>query len=409
MKRVIKEMFCLALAIVVLLLSDMRVWAKESQTRGGNMLEALYEEVTMDAEIIDSEIELEYESNMQALYLESVMKIESLYNNYFGGCYLKNGELIIKITDIGEEVVSYFEKIVSDVADYEMCSVSLEELEAIKSQIEKFVVTNKDAEEDKVRELIEDIVCIATYVEENAVCVSIKDYSEEKISLFKELVTDSEHIIFESAEGYIDEVSYVKPGEKIIIMVDGSGKEYSMGFRCKRLKSDGTYAKGFVTAAHGGPYVGNVVYTSGWQQIGNVLAKSYSNGGSVDAVFVEVTNSNYDCSNTVYSNGTVLTGGTATLSVGSSVSKYGYATALTSGTIKATNATLTDSSAGITTYNLYQATYSSSSGDSGGVVFDPSSKLVAGIHKGRLVTTSVNAAYAVKTANIRSALSVTLY
>ncbi len=409
MKNTYRNIFCLLLVFTLLLTSNVSVLAKELDLSGGSMLEGLYEETISVSEISTSAMDLEYENNMRATYLESVMKTRNSYSTYFAGCYLKNGELVIKLTDTGKEIVSYFDNTVNGSANYEKCSASLDELTAIKSHIENYVANSSESEDEVVNKLIDSIVCVATYIEENAICVTIKDCSEEKISLFKELVINSEHVIFESTEGYVDDVVYVKPGEKIIIMVNGSGKEYSMGFRCKKLKSDGTYAKGFVTAAHGGPSVGNIVYTSGWQQIGSVLAKSYSNGGSVDAVFVEVTNSNYDCSNTVYSNGTVLTGGTATLSVGSSVSKYGYATALTSGTIKATNASLTDTNAGITTNNLYQATYSSSSGDSGGIVFDPNSKLVAGIHKGRLVTTSVNAAYAVKTANIRSALGVTLY
>lgn len=377
------------------------------QESGGEVLEMLYEETTMTSEVTTSAMQLEYENNLRALYLDSIMKTRNTYASYFGGCYLKNGELVVKLTDVSETIVSYVNGIVGGLVEYEKCSVSLGELKVIKSHIENYIIANIGSDDELTSRLIDSIVCVSTDIVGNAVCVSIKDCSKEQISLFKKMIIDSEYVTFRYSEGYVDDVVYVKPGEEIIIMVNGESKYYSMGFRCKKLKSNGTYAKGFVTAAHGGPSVGDIVYTAGWQQIGSVLAKSYSNGGKVDAVFVEVTNSNYDCSNTIYSNGTILTAGTATLSVGSSVSKYGYSTALTSGEISDTDASLIDN--GITITNLYEADYMSAYGDSGCVVFDPISKLIAGIHKGRDATFNKNKAYFVKTSNIRSSLGVTLY
>ena len=377
--------------------------AKETENSGGEVLREIYEEEVAISEIVTPEMELESENNQRGLYLESVMKTRSQYSAYYGGCYLKKGELIVKLTDTSDDVVSYFRDVLGGTINYEKCSATIDELKAIKAHIENYIET-KDARED---ELVQSIVSIGTFVKQNKVQVCMKDCTEEKIALFKKLITDSEHVLFESTQGYVDEVTYVKPGEKIYIMIEGAGESYSIGFRCKKLESNGSYAYGFVTAAHGGVQVGNAVYSRNWDRIGHVYAKSYTQGGTVDASFVEITSENHDCANTVYQNGSSMVVGTGNLIAGSTVKKAGYATGVTSGEIIITDGHLTSSEDYIRTNDLYQATYTSSPGDSGGIVYASSNRIIAGIHKGQ--DTSVNTRFAVKASNIRSVMNLSQY
>lgn len=71
----------------------------------------MYEEAIAIPEDLKAEIELESESTMCAAYLESVMKTRNQYSSYYGRCHLKNGELIVKLTDTSNDVVAYFEEL----------------------------------------------------------------------------------------------------------------------------------------------------------------------------------------------------------------------------------------------------------------------------------------------------------
>ena len=404
MKKKYKNSICLLLTIALFFTSNVSTFAKETEINGGDMLQELYEETVATSEIITREMELEIESTMRASYLESVMKSRNQYSDYYGGCYLNNGELIVKLTDTSDDVIAYFKDILGGTINYEKCVASLSELEMIHNHVLNYV-KNCDKNTD---ELAKSIISIAIYIKQNKVCVAIKDCTEEKISLFKEKIIDSEQIIFESTQGYVNETTYVKPGEKIYITISGEKKLYSVGFRCKKLESNGSYAYGFVTAAHKGVSLSSVVYAAdGLTRIGQVYSLNYTNNGTVDAAFVEIINASYDCSNTLFQTGASLIASTGNLYEGNSVYKAGRSAAVSSGEIISTTATLLDDDELILTTNLYQATYTSSGGDSGGVVY-AGNRIIAGIHKGKDPMRN-NTTFAVKASNIRSVLGVTQY
>ena len=80
---------------------------------------------------------------------------------------------------------------------------------------------------------------------------------------------------------------------------------------------------------------------------------------------------------------------------------------MSTGTIIATNSMMVDNQAGVLTKDLYEADYSSASGDSGGVVY-ASNHIIVGIHKGKDPARN-NHTFAVKAPNICSELGVTMY
>lgn len=148
----------------------------------------------------------------------------------------------------------------------------------------------------------------------------------------------------------------------------------SMGYRTKINNK-----KGYITSAH--------CFTGvGASSTGGVVTK-YQRSGKVDAAFVETTAS-YEPSNVLKypSNGiTELNiAKCPTLKVGGTIAHNGVATNYQSGTILSTNYAANYD--GVSYSNLIAVNYTSSGGDSGGVVFVPTTSggLIAGIHMGKI-------------------------
>lgn len=402
-----KRCICLLLLVVVISTLNVSVLAAEPEENGSRMLEELYRENSTSLEIVTPDMELEKENSLLASYIDNIMKANSEYAKFYGGVYLKNGKAIVKLTNTEKEVISFIENSTNTAVNYEKCNASLNELEAISEYILNYKLSCELVEDETLKELLDSIVSATVYIERNEVSVSIKECSDEKIALFQKYVIDSEHIVFNSGEALVNEVSYIKPGQSIQIKINGTKYPYSMGFRCKKLNSNGTYMYGFVTAAHYFVERNNPVYV-GNVQIGSVQSVSYANGGNVDASFVQVTNANYDCTTTIYSSGTSLIGGSGIAHEGETVAKAGNATGVTTGIVLSESDWVT-SVDGKTIYDLYEVSYSSSEGDSGGVVYSPSSRVVLGIHRGNAGTEMYPSKCAVKVANIKSGLGVSLY
>ncbi len=406
-----KRVLGIVLIIVLLVTPEFSVLGAHKEKYGGEVLQELYGEGVVENEVLTPEMEVEKENTMKATYIDNAMKVNEEYSEYYGGVYLKNGELVVKLTDTESQVINFFENTFDATINYEKCNAALKELEAINEYILSCKL-NLDLYDDPIlKELLESIVMVAIGIEKNAVSVGIKEYSAEKVELFKKYILDSEHIIFVRGMDYVNENSNLNPGQLIKIKVNGTKTSYSMGFRCKKLYSSGIYMYGFVTAAHYYVQNGNSVYVStatGDIEIGHVQSVSYVNGGTVDAAFVQVTNANYDCTNTVYSNGTTLIGGSGVLTEGGTVAKAGATTGGTTGTVLDYSISVTAID-GKTIRDLYEVSYGSDGGDSGGIVYSPSTRLVAGIHKGNSGTEMYPTKCAVKVANIKSALGVSLY
>lgn len=378
------------------------------EEKGSEVLEALYEESAVKSEEMPADIAMEIENNKLGLYIDKLMRTSNEYSEYYGGVYLKNGELIVKLTNTDNNVVSYIESAVEQQINYEKCNVSKSQLEAINEFILDFIVNFENTEDEALNELVNSIVSTAIYIKRNVVCVGVKNCDDEKINLFKKIIIDSECLEFISSKECIENVTYVKAGEEIKIMINGAPKSYSMGFRCKRLYSSGIYVYGFVTAAHGGVQNGYTVCSQNGNEIGHIWGVSFAEGGTVDASFVQMINANYDCSRAVYHSGESLRASIATPIEGATIKKDGYATRVTTGEVISEAEAFRGLPSNILIRDLYETDYHCDSGDSGGVVYTPGGFLV-GIHRGKSQNELYPFGYAVKAANIVSALGLTLY
>lgn len=403
-----KKIICYLFICVFLIMSNISVSAANTEKSGGDIIEELYEEFTYEQQIGETELQLDDEKSMLASYIDNMMNSNAEYSKSYGGVHLKDGNVTVMLTEEDSAVFSFIENNIESSIVYKQCDVSLEELEAINEYILDYLQYFTMTENEALNEMVESIVTTAIYVDQNVVSVGIKECSSDKVDLFKKHIIDSENVVFRDSESFVNQVSYVKPGDKIYVLINGTASPYSMGFRCKRLYSTGIYVYGFVTAAHGGVQDGYKVYSRNLDEIGHVWGRSYANGGTVDAVFVQMINANYDCSNTIYQNGRTLSTSVKTLSVGDTVAKAGYKTGVTQGEITSTSASGIGCD-GIQTRDMYEAEYHSDNGDSGGIVYSPSDNRIVGIHKGQSNNELYPFRYAIKAANIRSALGLTLY
>lgn len=230
--------------------------------------------------------------------------------------------------------------------------------------------------------------------EDNCVYVELDDYSIGSIKEFKENVCSSNSIKFLHSMDEFEKEKNINAGREI--SCNGAGG--SVGYRAKR---DGK--TGFITAGHMGSK-GNAIKIGG-TTVGKITARKES--GSVDAAFVQVTNSDYTPVNILNGTSNKLSTTISEPGVGTVINKLGMKTGATTGKVISKNATITLD--GITHTNLTSASYSSDHGDSGGTVYSyissTNTRLTLGIHCGR----KDGKAYYIKANQINKALGTSRY
>ena len=379
--------------------------ANTDADEGGSLLREMYESsITAESEnnMPTTQQIKEDEAAAKSLYLDDVMKVNAEYAQYYGGSYLDDGELVVLLTDTSDSVKTFINDTIGNVSRYEKCDVSLQQLKAIKEVILNYWSNYVEGANKELNELVDSIVSIGTYVDQNVVYIDVVECNDDKIRLFKENIIDSEHVFFECSNGSKNDSDTLNPGHAI--GVASSISTHSMGFRCKKLKSDGTYAYGFVTSAHG-TTMSATVYYIGYGSIGYIFARSYSNNGTTDAAFVYVTNSDYVPSNSTFYGVKNCSRYVQNVAIRTEVYKDGYKTGRTIGVIRATDASLLANN--VITNDMYKASYNADGGDSGGIVYVESGSYYAtiGIHRGREGAYS----FVVKITNILSDLNVVWY
>lgn len=290
---------------------------------------------------------------------------EIVYPDSYGGAYInESGKLVVYLTDDSARpaALSGYDDVI-----YQLCDYSYNDLLSVMDELNQYKFSRAN------EEVSQNFNEFALYDSENRVVVKLDDFSDESIQEFRENVCDSDAIVFEQGYGPVDTEVNVNAGSEISF----SGGRASLGYRVKR-----NGVVGFVTAGHAADSVGKVIRYNG---TAFASCRATRQGGSADAAFCAITNSNYSPTNTLFGTSNVLSTTISRPGVGTIINKIGMATGHTSGRVQSTNATATFTS-GATITNLTTADYRSAPGDSGCVVYSyigsTNARLTLGIHTG---------------------------
>lgn len=403
-RKKFKKIISIAILIVLLILAlCLPVYAEETKTTNGELLEDVYNEMMKNEseeflyENDNSEIDkttMENEKNSKIQYEKLITNIYNddtkKYDDSYAGSYINDeGELVVKLiksSNVDESKVRSVtenEKLILESAKYTYNEL-IEMNDLISSKMYQNSI-NDVSLTDNEKNILSLITSVGISQSQNRIIVSIKDLSEKNIQDFKKYILDSDAIIFQ--KGYDNNATSTTMflGNKIVI----DGKGFSIGCRAWATINDVTYY-GFMTAGHNIKAYDEVKYCVGEKEysIGKVYArKSY---GTNDSAFVRITNNNFNLSNKIRNqNGvSIKTYVTSSPVEGGYVYKNGYAGGLKMGKITQTSKTVTysnvlNSAGNPTTYtNLYEANYKTKMGDSGGPVFNKDDYDIAGIQSG---------------------------
>jgi len=250
-----------------------------------------------------------------------------------------------------------------------------------------------------------------------------RDLSEKEIAFFKEFFMDSPMIIFENLmeimnsriTGSLDiselsnsdseinaDMFTVHPGVRINIPRLGTSANYSLGYRVRRLSDNRV---GFITASHGRLRGGDSV-NSGIENIGTVAQAVF--GDFVDAAFV-ITNLNITVSNSIP--GLALSStepiGANRPQMGDQLSIIGANTGrLLFGRVIHENYTLPNLIDGVQFRGLVLTDITTRPGDSGGLVYNWTENVVAGVLMGGFMDSNNAPSYFSRADFISSMLGV---
>lgn len=348
-----------------------------------------------------TEVLTEY-NNLMESYITEPGK-EPNYPDYYAGAYVDTeGTLTVCTTSTAKKIKNkIYDATDSKGLKIEKKENSYDELLEMKSLIEEKILSVSNE-----KGVVGDICAVAIDDKNNVVVVEVKNLDELKQKSLESLFGDFEQIEYKNRDKDIKPVSKsLSAGMSTYYSSDGWRHLYSIGYKAFRLTSSGEYQYGFVTAGHGNS-VGCTMKYDG-DEIGRITGREFS--GSVDASFVQVTNSEYEMTNNIYYTEDVANGGyyLSYLPVGYPVHKVGASTQLTSGEVTYSSITVyyTDNLGTFT--DFLDTSLISSGGDSGGLVFAPYDNdfMVVGI----LDASDDTSSSVCKCGNIEDAMGVYIY
>lgn len=202
-----------------------------------------------------------------------IINDNGVYPDYYGGMYINNEQkLVVQIVSNNiptitnsayqtyDSLAAIDDNIVIDYVDN-----SYNELKEIDDSIINYFANN----------LSSDISIVGNYVDvyTNKVVVELEDNTPAEQQKFKDLVFDSEHIIFKTGERSSNALN---AGQGLY---NGNQLLCSLGFRAKRNGQNG-----FVTAGH---CVESFAEGNSYYSYGTLRKKVYSNGKKADAAFIQ--------------------------------------------------------------------------------------------------------------------------
>lgn len=392
-----KKIFSIVLAILMIITigytDEGFVYAAESELELSDIVSSPSDEIQEKENIANEKYNVllkEWATDPQV-----IDDVNANFPSFYGGAYINhNKELVIQVTELSEEISSYFAALINlENVVFEEVEYSFEEL---KNQ--KDVIASK-MDEDSTEPLISQITGVGISIPDNAVSLYIVTSDNTKsidlqTQIQSQLSTFDNIKIIPTSEKDMP-VAAVQPGTKI----SSSGTKRSVGFWAK----DGNGNLGIVTAPHDSMSAGTTVSIDS-TTFGTAGTPHFS--GSVDAVFVRRTNSDFTPSRYVSGGGfSLYSSGVTILAVGSTTYSKGITSGYRTGEVIDINYT---TAYGIS--NCVITTAPSNSGDSGGIVAgngNSSNRYVAGIITGKQGGTGY--IMYVKASNILSALNVTVY
>lgn len=278
-----------------------------------------------------------------------------IYPDYYGGSYIEEetGKLVVLIKGDIEECSNEIAQMTEEDSCivYKPCSVSYNELEkTIDTIFEKQSVL--EASGIEIGSVEEKII-------ENEVLMTIKDFSEEKAEIIRQIIPCGYLQIEEMQAGQepYECAAFVCAGD-MIFSSDAPNQCHTYGFAAKKGS-----ASGFVISGHSGKKYG-IEVSFGNQVIGMVTDTAYGPLSTADASFVQARG--IALSNRV-ANGGVMWAATETLfPVNTAVSMYGAKSGLQTGKILDTN--YSDPLFGNSFLKQCKADYRCTGGDSGAPV-----------------------------------------
>lgn len=335
------------------------------------------------------------------------------YIEEYGGMYVDKDGIILYLTKNNPAILTRIENILG----YENVTIkhannSYNYLFDLKTKVTNKIVDYNNSfmnNSDELTELMSCFVGVGIDDANNKLMVTIKDINDDKIDVFKKYILDSDNVIFYNSEDTItsEEDRYpLWPGTAIFVFNETRNTfvRCSMGFRARRLRPDGLYDEGFVTAGHGGSrddqvYFLDILHESSF--VGDIALSTV--GGSVDAAFVVVDTSEYELSS--YACYTDSQGGVLGkdkihsltyfigVNTGRELIKNGSTTYRTTGSVTSSSydAAIEYKINGVPTTiiisDCIKSNYNSDDGDSGGIVYSlyaagDTEYLVVGIHAG---------------------------
>lgn len=332
--------------------------------------EAIEQQSEVLGEPADSDADFQFAAQQQLERLNAHFA-DKPYPGYFGGAYIgDDGKLVVWIKGNAKKLKPQMAAILgTDDVVIRRARHSFNDLNRVMNELNVFKADPANAAVGN------NIAAFSLMDLDNDVLVELLEYNEGKMKEFKTKVMNSPAIRFIQSDGLPEEEALLQPGCK----ASTGSFAGSYAFRA----SNGSGQVGMVTSGHLFTSVGQLAYENG-VVIGECTATN--NSGSVDAAFVRVYNpSSYTPSNSLCVTNSILSTATSRPGSGTVINKTGQSTGRTSGKIISTNATVTFSN-GKTYTNLTSADYSSSGGDSGGLVYTYISSTgtlyTVGVHKG---------------------------
>ena len=314
------------------------------------------------------------------------------YPEYYGGAFADDeGYLVINVTDDSEEVLAELTARTGlSVIKVQKVKYSFAELGRITRELRESVSNAELAIRNKV-------VGYGMDQKRGLVRVYVKNASKEDEYAIRTMSSAPDAIIFVASSGHMVEDTDVK-----------AGSEYRNATGVYRVSGyyNGQSVVGIMTAGHAVP-LNQYIYTTNNVPFAKCIQKGY--GGSMDAAFCMITNSNYIPSNYIENSDYLLSTATLNPLEGTTIFKQGKTTGLTAGTIIDTQGSYELDN--VVWSNLTYASYASAVHDSGGIVyrFASGTRYTVGIHRGRWVEDGENMAVFVKASIQNYVLGVLRY